>query len=83
MSGRFTTRLAEDLRTARPLRRPAVDNTPNRYMTVPDGHELLTYEVNIDWADVSLMALKAGANKSGKSNSGPIQVVVTKREVAR
>ena len=44
------------------------------------GSEILTYEVALDMHAISVMATKAGGNRTGRSRSGPVTVVITKRE---
>lgn len=46
---------------------------------VPDGFEDFTYEVLLDEDALRAMAMKAAANKTGKSADGPLKVQVISR----
>lgn len=45
-----------------------------------NGIEHILYSVWIDVTRVEGVAMRAAKNKSGRANSGPITVVITKRE---
>jgi hypothetical protein len=53
--------------------------THDRFTSVPDGAEEITYTVNIDHAELAQLAIKAASNKSQQSTDGPIQVVIVSR----
>jgi hypothetical protein len=46
---------------------------------VDERTEILTYEVALDMHQIGVMAIKAGANRNGRSKSGPVIVQITGR----
>lgn len=58
----------------------AFDLLVRRGFTTPteDGSGTITYDVYVDWKMISKLARKAAHNKSGKSNIGPMRVIVHK-----
>ena len=74
MAGRFNTPLKTGLKGQRNLmeRQKTEDGLGHKSVVV--GREEYTYEVNIDWHEITgEMASKAASNSSKHSNRGPIR----------
>lgn len=50
------------------------------FRPIRGGHEDYKYQVNIDYEHVRELALKAAVSVGGRSQAGPIQVVITSRQ---
>ena len=67
-------------RTIRKMRPSGYDRKMVSFRSEDAGSEILTYEVALDMHAISVMATKAGGNRTGRAKSGPVTVVITKRE---
>ena len=80
MAGRFNTSLETGLKGQRNLTERQKTEDGYGHKSVVIGREEYTYEVNIDWHEITgEMASKAASNTSKHSNRGPIQVRITGR----
>ena len=73
----------KDLKTKRTVRNGKwIPNDPGTigYERFAPVSEILTYEVALDMHAISVLATKAGGNRTGRAKSGPVTVVITKRE---
>jgi hypothetical protein len=71
------TRVYAGLRAVREFRKRAEGDS---YETVPDGKELLVFDVLVSRDDLNYMAARAARNKNGKCKAGPVTVIITHRE---
>jgi hypothetical protein len=67
------------LRAVREVRKRAEGDS---YLTVPDGKELLVFDVLVSRDDLNYMAARAARNKNGKCKAGPVTITITHRERA-
>jgi len=81
MSGRFDSPL-RTTRTTRVVRKRVKtnDNLGLGHRWIDDGVEEFTYEVNIDWSEITgEMVFSAVTSKGGKCQRGPFQVRIASR----
>ena len=72
--------ILKDQKTRRTPRRMRSTDDGNGIIWDITGSEILTYEVALDMHAIGQLALKAGGNRTGRAKSGPVTVVITKRE---